>query len=401
MKDLIRNSAEFLIPFYSRTPIAIVSGHDHWVYDERGDKYLDLTSGIGVTGFGHSNRRINDAIKRQLDKISHISNLFIIPGQAELAEKICNAAFPGKLFFCNSGAEANEAALKMARIRGIKRNPGKSRVLSLSGSFHGRTIATISMTGQEKYRRGFEPLLPGVDFIGFNDESELEKKMGDDVCAVFLEAVQGEGGINPLSSAFIKKVRDLSKKFDFLIIFDEVQTGLGRTGRNFGYQNFDIVPDMITMAKALGNGFPIGAVLAVKDVAAFMEAGMHASTFGGNFLACAAGCAVMDELNSGMLSMINSLSEYFLKKLEELKGKYKDLIKENRIFGLMIGIELNPAYPVKDAVKGLLDSGILALRAGENVLRLLPPFTITRKEIDYFCEKLALLLETYSVTSKY
>ncbi len=401
MKDVISRIEDFLIPFYSRTPIAIVRGHEHWVYDDHGSKYLDLTSGIGVTGFGHSNPRINMALRKQLDMISHTSNLFIIPGQAELAEKITEAAFPGKVFFCNSGAEANETAIKIARIYGNRKNQSKSRILSLSGSFHGRTIAAISMTGQEKYRRGFEPLLTGMEFVRFNDISDIERKMGNDVCAIFLEAVQGEGGINPLSGGFVKKVKELSKKFDSLIIFDEVQTGLGRTGKKFGYQNLDIEPDLITMAKALGNGFPIGAVLAANKVADGMEAGMHASTFGGNFLACAAGIAVMNELTEELLDKINELSKYFLMKLESIRNKYPGIIKENRLVGLMIGIELYSVFPVKDALKGLLDNGILAMKAGENVLRLLPPFTIGRKEIDYFCEKLTSLMETYSLTSKY
>ncbi len=401
MKDWIDYSAEYLIPFYNRTPIAIVRGHDHWVFDSSGSKYLDFTSGIGVVGFGHSNRKINSALKKQLDRISHISNLFVIPGQAELAEKISEAAFPGKVFFCNSGAEANEAALKIARIWGNRKNTVKNRVLSLSGSFHGRTVAAITLTGQEKYRHGFEPLLSGIECVGFNDTAELEKKMGGDVCAVFLEAVQGEGGINALSGEFVKKIKELSRKFESLIIFDEVQAGIGRTGKKFGYQNFDIEPDLITMAKALGNGFPIGAVLATKEVSDGMETGMHASTFGGNYLACAAGIAVMNELNNGLLDKINALSEYFLLNLESLKNKYPGLIRENRLFGLMIGIELDPGYPVRDAVKGLLDEGILALRAGENVLRLLPPFTIDKKEIDLFCKKLSGLLETYKMTSIY
>ncbi len=394
MKDWVKESSEYLIPFYSRTPLVVARGSNHWIFDISGKRYLDFTSGIGVTGFGHANREINREIKKQMDSISHISNLFVIPGQAELARLISEKSFKGKAFFCNSGAEANETALKMARIYGNKKMPGKNRVISMSGSFHGRTIAAITLTGQEKYKKGFEPLLPGVEFVNFNDTADLEDKMDEKICAVFLEAVQGEGGVNPLDGGFIEKVKQLSLKFGSLLIIDEVQTGIGRTGRYFGYQNFNIDPDIITMAKALGNGFPVGAVLAKNNVACDMQGGLHASTFGGNFLACAAGIAVMNILNPQFLAKINNLSEYFRVRLEEIKNKYPSIIKENRIFGLMIGIDLDPLCPVKNLIQGLFESGILALRAGDNVLRLLPPFTIGKKEIDYFCEKLSGLLQS-------
>jgi predicted acetylornithine/succinylornithine family transaminase len=396
MKDWVKESMDYLIPFYSRTPLVIARGKNHWVYDINNRRYLDFTSGIGVTALGHANGRINKEIKKQLNRISHISNLFVIPGQAALARVISERAFPGKAFFCNSGAEANETALKIARIYGNKKREGKNKVLSLSGSFHGRTVATITLTGQDKYKKGFEPLLQGIEFVNFNDTADLEKKMDDSVCAIFLEAIQGEGGVNPLSREFVEKVRALSEKFGSLLIFDEVQTGIGRTGRYFGYQNFSIEPDMITMAKALGNGFPLGAVLAKKEVADEMPGGLHASTFGGNFLACAAGLAVMNTLTPEFLGRIISLSGYFSTSLENLRAKYPSIIKENRVFGLMIGIDLFSDWPVKEFIDELFKSGILALKAGENTLRLLPPFTIRRNEIDYFCEKLTVILDKIS-----
>ncbi len=393
MPDFIKKTDEYLIPFYSRTPLVVVRGKDHWIFDHTGKKYLDFTSGISVTSFGHANKKINAAVKKQMNRISHISNLYIIPPQAELAEKISGKAFPGKAFFCNSGAEANESALKMARIYGNKKKAGKNKVLSVKGSFHGRTIATITLTGQEKYRKGFEPLLQQIDFTGLNNVRELEEKMDGNTCAIFLEAVQGEGGIYPLTAEFVEKIKELSKKHDALVIFDEVQAGMGRTGKYFGYQNFDIEPDMITMAKALGNGFPIGAVLVRNKISGEMASGMHASTFGGNFLACAAGLAVMEELNQDLLNRIQELSRYFKEKLEELKADFPKIIKENRVFGLMIGVDINQDYAVKDILQKFLESGILTLRAGENVLRLMPPYTIRKAEIDYFCRKFYEILK--------
>lgn len=388
MKDFIAESAEILIPFYNKYPICIVRGKKHWVWDIKGTKYLDMTSGIGVINFGHSNTRVNSAVSGQMKKLTHISNLYYNPLQTDLGRRIVDRAFTGKLFFCNSGAEANEAALKMARIIGNSKSVLKNKVLALNGSFHGRTVATISLTGQGKYKKGFEPLLKNIDFVETNDIKDLRKKFGKNVCAIFLEAVQGEGGVLKLTDDFVAEAGKLAQKYDALVIFDEIQAGLGRTGKYFGYQNFDIKPHMITMAKALGNGFPVGAVLAVNDIADKMPGGMHASTFGGNYAACAASNASLDILNNKMLERINGLSLYFSKKLDDLKSIFPNIIDENRVYGLMIGIELNKKVPVKNMIDKLIAKKVLALRAGENVLRLLPPFTIRKKDIDIFCRKL-------------
>lgn len=393
MFNLIEETGKVLVPFYSKTPLTVVKGRGHWIWDNKGKKYLDFTSGISVVNFGHANPRVNGAVIRQIKQISHISNLFYIPGQLELSQLIIGHAFPGMTFFCNSGAEANEAALKMARVIGNLKSPSKNKVLALNGSFHGRTVATISMTGQEKYRKGFEPLLPGVAFVNVNDVKSLAENFDDSVCAIFLEAVQGEGGLVKLSGEFIEEVKRLSQKHDALVVFDEVQAGMGRTGKFFGYQNFDIEPDMITMAKALGNGFPIGAVLAREAVAKKMPAGIHASTFGGNYAACAAGIASLKELDGNLLDKINTLGAQFQNRLNMLKSRYPKAIKENRVYGLMVGIDLYEAFPVKNFIDGLAARGILTLRAGSNVLRLLPPFTIGIKEIDLFCDKLEEVLK--------
>ena len=327
--DFTALDKEYLIPFYGRSPLVFVRGKDHWLFDSKGRKFLDLAAGISVVNFGHANAKIAKAVSRQMRTISHVSNLYTIPAQAELVKRLTEKAFKGKAFFCNSGAEANEAALKMARLFGIQKSPDKNKVLALKGSFHGRTIATITLTGQDKYKKGFEPLLGNIDFVEPGNSADLESKMNGNVCAIFLEAVQGEGGVKMLPADFVEKAAALAKQHGALLIFDEVQAGLGRTGKYFGYQNFKVQPDIITLAKALGNGFPMGLTLVKPEIADAMPAGMHASTFGGNYAACAAGLAVMDILNDSLLSHINELSRYLQVKLEAIRAEYPAKIIEN------------------------------------------------------------------------
>jgi acetylornithine/succinyldiaminopimelate/putrescine aminotransferase len=280
-EKIIQEAEQTLVPFYAKFARAFVRAKDHFLYDVEGREYVDFSSGIAVVSFGHCNRLINEAIKKQLDEISHISNIFYIPGQAELSKLISERSFTGKTFFCNSGAEANETALKIARMIGNAKSPAKNRALALTGSFHGRTLATITLTGQTKYQKGLEPLLPGVELVEFGSVEDLEKKFDDNVCAIFMEAIQGESGIRPVPAAFAAKAAELAKKYDALVVMDEVQCGIGRSGKYFGYQWLGIEPDVFTMAKALGNGFPIGAAHVRPDVADRMHKGMHASTFGG------------------------------------------------------------------------------------------------------------------------
>jgi len=386
---------EYLISFYDRFEVNITEGKKHFVWDDTGKKYLDFTSGIGVVSFGHSNKTINSAIKKQLDRISHISNLFYNELQIELAKKICEKSFKAKIFYCNSGAEANEAAIKVARIFGNSIKKGKNKILSLHNSFHGRTIATISLTGQDKYKVGFEPLLENIDFITPDNVEELEKKFDENVCAIFLEPVQGEGGVKKLSSEFVLKARELCSHYNALLVFDEVQTGIGKTGKYFGYQNFDITPDAITLAKSLGNGIPVGALVLKPEIAERMKAGLHASTFGGNFIACAAGIKVMELLNQDLLERINQLSTIFKNRLLSIQKLFPDIIEDVRVYGLMIGISLSKNLTVKNVINSLINKQILTLKAGENVLRLLPPFTIGEKEIDNFCNAFADTIRNY------
>jgi predicted acetylornithine/succinylornithine family transaminase len=391
MEHIIESAENQLIAFGKRFELVFVDGKDHTLTDINGKKYMDFTSGIAVVNLGHCNKRVNDAVKKQIDKISHISNLFYIPGQAELAKKICEKSFDGKMFFCNSGAEANETALKIVRLAGNKMSPSKNKVLAVEGSFHGRTVGTITLTGQEKYKKGFEPLLPNIEIVDYNSVESLERAFDDNVCAIFIEVVQCEGGVRALSDSFIAKINELAVKHNALIVIDEVQTGIGRTGKAFGYLNFDIKPDIITMAKALGNGFPIGAILVKPEIAGKIPLGFHNSTFGGNYLATAAGCAVLDQITPQLLDKVNSLAAYLKKSLESLKERKGDKIGDIRVYGLMIGVDLN-GVDVGSVILSLIEKGIVTLRAGNNTLRLAPPFTITEKEVDILINALDKIL---------
>ncbi len=365
--DVFQECDETLVPFYKRFHKVFLHAKDHFLYDSNGREYIDLAAGISVTSFGHCNKQVNDAIKKQLDEILHVSNLFYIPGQAVLSRMISEKSFDGKTFFCNSGAESNETALKIARMTGNAKSPGKNRV------------------------KGLDPLLPNVEFVEFDSAADLEKKFGDDVCAVFMEAIQGESGIRPVSGEFAAKVSELAAKHDALIVMDEVQCGLGRAGKYFGYQWYDLQPHIITMAKSLGNGIPIGAVHVVPEVADKMQPGMHASTFGGNYVAVAAAVAVMKLLDDELLAHINEMGDYLESKFEALDEFKSGSVGEVRRKGLMIGADI-VKRPVAEVIEALLDKGFVTLRAGENTLRLLPPYTITPKEIDAFGDALADVL---------
>lgn len=390
-EDVKPQAEQTLIPFYNRFERVFVRGREHFLTDDQGKTVLDFTSGISVVNLGHANEAVNNALKAQIDLISHISNLFYIPQQAELSELISEKSFAGKTFYCNSGGEANEAALKMARIVGNRCADGKNKVLALSGSFHGRTIATITMTGQEKYKKGFEPLMPQVGIVEYNDVSDLEKKFDETVCAVFIEAVQAEGGIRPLSESFVETLKQLAKTHNALIVVDEVQTGIGRTGKYFGYQWYDLEPDMITLAKGLGNGFPVGAVHVRPEIADMMPSGMHASTFGGNYVAMSAGVAVMKQLTPELLDQVNTMSTYIIEGLEALKREKPGVVGEIRGRGLLIGADI-VGKPVGEIIQALLDRDIATLRAGDNTLRLAPPFTITETAVDLLLKELKDIL---------
>ncbi|MCX7883024.1 MAG: aspartate aminotransferase family protein [Brevinematales bacterium] len=381
----------YLIPFYKRTPVTITRGKGCYVWDEKGQRYLDMTAGIAVVNLGHNHPSVVRALKTQASKIWHISNLFYQEPQATLAQALVERSFDGMVFFANSGAEANDGALKIARLWGNKQ--GKNKVIALQQSFHGRTIATISLTGQDKYKQGFDPLLGEIAFVAPGDIHTLREKWDHSVCAIFLEVIQCEGGVRALSPEFLQEIFSLAREKNSLIIIDEIQTGMGRTGTLFGYQHFGIEPDIITLAKGLGNGFPIGAIVVKRAIAQTMPVGMHASTFGGNFLACRVASEVLHTLTPTFLENVQKTSHWFHEKLVSLQRHFPELVLDVRVYGLMIGIDLTPSLPVTEVIDALRHKGILALRAGENTLRLAPPLIIGKKEITFFIQVFSHILE--------
>ncbi|MDR1687494.1 MAG: aspartate aminotransferase family protein [Clostridiales bacterium] len=370
---------QYIMNTYSRFPLKLVRGEGTYVYDENGKKYLDFAAGIAVTSLGHANKKLTEAIKSQAEKLLHISNLYWNEPQITLAEKLVkNSAFD-KVFFCNSGAESVEAALKLARKYASKSGSGKYEIIAMNNSFHGRTLGAITATGQKKYREGLAPLLPGIIHAEFNDIKSLEALITDKTCAVLLEPVQGESGIHPADKDYLVKVRELCNQNNLLLIFDEVQCGAGRCGSLFAHEIYGVYPDIAVMAKGLAGGVPIGAMLATEKAAQGFKPGDHASTFGGNPLATAAANVVMDELTGGLLSNVKKQGEYLTLKLKELAAKHK-CITEVRGLGLMLGIELN--VPAKDIVAKCIENGLLLVSAGERVIRFVPPLTVSKEEID-------------------
>ncbi len=387
MDEIINLDKTYILPFYLRFGIGFYKGKGAYLYGYDGRKYLDFTSGIGVLNFGHSHPAITKEIKKQAGKLVTTSNLFYSEERVKLAKKLIDITFDGGVFFSNSGAEANEAAIKIARFFGKTISKNKYKILSLTGSFHGRTLATITATAQKKYQKNLEPLPEGFEYVEYNDVENLESKVDENVCAIFLEAIQGEGGIRPLSNEFVSKVKELKKKYNFLIVFDEVQTGVGRTGKYFGYMNLDIEPDMITLAKAIGGGLPVGVTVLRREYFDVCEPGMHASTMGGNQLASAVSLKVLELLSDDVLKHVNKIGELIMRELETLKSRY-NFIREVRGRGLMIGVDLDDKVEVISVIKKLMERGVLTLRSGENVLRLLPPFVITEKDVDIFISNL-------------
>ncbi|KQL54455.1 acetylornithine aminotransferase [Heyndrickxia shackletonii] len=371
-----------LMNTYKRAPLSIAKGKGSFVWDENGNQYLDFTSGIATCNLGHVPEAVKNALVNQLDQLWHCSNLYQIKIQEDLAQILTENSCFDVAFFCNSGAEANEAAIKLARLYASQiKQINNPEIVTFKQSFHGRTMATLSATGQEKIQKGFEPLLEGFTYLPYNDSSALDYLKNQSPAAVMLELVQGEGGVIPADKEWIEKLVSISKCNDILIIVDEVQTGMGRTGTLFAYEQYNFEPDIITSAKGLGSGFPIGAMLAKEHVAKAFGPGTHGSTFGGNPLASTAGLATVQYiLSNEVLGHVQSQSKYFFSELEKLKTVYPQ-IKEVRGRGLLIGIVLeNAGYLVELA----REEKLLILTAGENVVRLLPPLTVTNEEMDLF-----------------
>ncbi|MCX6344418.1 MAG: acetylornithine transaminase [Armatimonadetes bacterium] len=369
---------EYVMHTYGRLPVVFVRGEGCFVYDAAGKEYLDFVAGIAVNGLGHCPPKVVEAICKQAGTLIHTSNLYYTTLQPQLAKLLVELSGMGKAFFCNSGAEANEAAIKLARKAAkASGNPNKSNIVTAEQSFHGRTLAAITATGQPKYQKSFTPLVPGFGYIPYNDVEALKAAVNDDTCAVMMEPVQGESGVHPATLEFLTAARELCDKFDAALIFDEVQTGLGRTGKMFGFEHFGLKPDVMTLAKTLGGGFPIGACLAAGKYADTFEPGDHASTFGGTPLACAAGIATVSEIIEGRWAVnAAEVGEYFRAQLATLPG-----IKEVRGLGLMIAAEFTEPI-AKDMAAKALENGLIVNPIGENILRFVPPLIVTKALVD-------------------
>jgi predicted acetylornithine/succinylornithine family transaminase len=365
---------------YARIPIALVRGKGTRVWDADGKEYLDFLAGIAVNSLGHGHPAILRAIREQSKKLLHVSNLYHILPQSELARELCHHSFAERVFFCNSGAEANEAAIKLVRRYGLEKLGGRYEILSTHNSFHGRTLATLTATGQEKIRAGYDPLPSGFRQVPYNNLAAIEEAIDEKkTAAVLVEPIQAEGGVNVPDQVYMRGLRELCDQRGILLIFDEVQTGMGRTGTLFGYEHFAVKPDIMTLAKALGGGLPLGAMLAREEIAASFGPGSHASTFGGNPVACSAGLIVMQTLLDGALDNCRQMGKYFFRGLEDLQKRFS-FIREVRGKGLMIGMELEiEGSKIADSC---MQEGLLLNCTAYKVLRFVPPLTIKKSEID-------------------
>ena len=380
--ELKKRADDVFIGTYLRYPAAMVSGNGCVLTDADGKKYLDFLSGIAVCSLGHCHPAVTNAVKTQVEKLVHVSNLYYTEPQTELAELLVENSFGDKVFMANSGAEANEAAIKLARIASAE---GRHEILTLTGSFHGRTLATVAATAQPKFHKGFEPLPRGFKYIDFEDLAALEKSISPETCAIMCEPLQGEGGVRPLDADYLKKIRALCDQHDLLLIFDEVQTGMGRTGTLFAYQQLGIVPDIMTMAKALGNGLPIGALVTTNEIAAHFGPGTHGSTFGGNPVGAAAAVATMKVmLADGFMTAVQKKGDYLSKSLQNLVDQFPDYITGVRGLGLLKGLVMSESGAERgsDIVNVLFDRGYLINFAGNVALRFAPPLTVSFDEID-------------------
>ena len=368
----------FFLKTYRKYNIVFVKGDGKYIYDNKGNKYLDFFSGLSVCNLGYKDKKLVDTLIHQAKLIWHCSNLFYSLPQQKLAELIVEKTFPAaKVFFSNSGAEANECAIKLVRKYGSKTN--RYEIITFKNSFHGRTIATLSATGQKKVQKGFEPLLKGFKYAKFNDINSVKKMVNKHTVAIMIEPIQGEGGVIPAEQEFLKELRKLCDKKNLVLIFDEIQTGFGRTGEFFAYQYYKVKPDIITLAKSIANGIPLGATVVDKKYADVFDYGDHGSTFGGNLLACSVAVEVIKKINDKLLSHVKNVGEYFYDKLSELKNKYK-FVNSVRGVGLMLGMELN--FPCRNVVEKCLQNGLVINVTQEKVLRFLPPIIIEKSDVD-------------------
>lgn len=394
--EIIELDQKYVMTTYGRQQLALVRGEGARVWDANGKEYLDFVSGIAVNGLGHCHPRVVRVIREQAGKLMHTSNLYYTEQQPTLAKMLVEWSEFDRVFFCNSGAEANEAAIKLARKRGKQISEGKVEIVTALGSFHGRTMGAITATGQAKYQKAFAPLVPGFKYVPYNDIEALEEAINENTCAVILEPVQGESGVHPATPEYLQFARTACDSDSALLIFDEVQTGLGRTGKLFGYEQYGVVPDVMTLAKTLGAGFPIGACLARGDAANIFQPGDHASTFGGNPLACAAAIATLEVIHEdGLADDARDLGEYFQGKLRSLLSSGAP-IKEVRGMGLMIAAEFTEPI-AKQVAAGALDRGLILNPIGDHIIRFLPPLIITTSDVD---EAVSIIIAAISDVTK-
>ncbi len=389
LSELQAAEKRLLLPTYERYPLLVEGGEGVYLHMEGGARYLDLLSGIGVNALGYGHPAIEQALLEGARHPLHTSNLFFGEGQAALAERLTRASGLPRAFFCNSGTEAWEAALKFARLYAHDRGGLGTRFLALEGAFHGRTMGSVATTHKEKYREPFEPVMPGVDFIPFDDVAALEAAWSSDYCAILIEPIQGEGGIRPVSQAFLDRARELTRASGALLVLDEIQAGFGRTGKWFAYQHYAAEPDIVTIAKPLGGGLPIGAVLCTEAVAAAMHPGLHGTTFGGGPLACRVACGVFDEIErSGLLDHIAAVGDFFKSRLLTLQSSHS-IVTDVRGRGFMLAIELDDAGLAKQALDAMMhEHHVLLNRTSETVLRFLPPYILERAHVDEAIEAL-------------
>jgi acetylornithine/N-succinyldiaminopimelate aminotransferase len=394
-EELKASADQYLMGTYARQPISIVRGRGTKVYDLEGREYVDFVGGIAVNLLGHGHPDLVLAVQKQAAQLIHTSNLYYTEPQVRLAQMLVDHSFADQVFFCNSGAEANEAAIKLARrYSHDKYGAGRFEIITMKQSFHGRTMATLTATGQEKVQKGYEPLVPGFSYVTFNHLAELQHALTDKTAAIMLEPIQGEGGVHVVSREYLKAVRELCTQRDILLIFDEVQTGMGRTGTLFAYEQLNVQPDIMTLAKGLGGGVPIGACLATAPVAKAFGPGSHASTFGGNPLACAAALAVFRVLLDGrVLDQARQMGEYLSKGLSECKDRHH-LVRDVRGLGLLQGMEVE--MDAKTVVADCLKRGFLVNAVGEHVLRFIPPLIITQPEVDRLLEVLSHIFDRHA-----
>ncbi len=376
LAQVFQNYKDFIMPTYNKLPLVFTKGKGSLLWDVQNKQYLDFFPGWGVGNLGHCHPKVMQAVRDQVSKLIFIPNNYYHLPQAKLAKELIYWSFPGKVFFCNSGAEANEAAIKLAR----KFGRGRYEIITFENAFHGRTLATLAATGQKKYQEGFEPIPEGFKNIKFNDLAALKQAITEKTVAVMLELVQGEGGVNIADKDFVVALRKICDQQNLLLIVDEVQTGIGRTGKFFAYQHYGITPDIITLAKGLGGGLPIGAIIAKKEIADVLTPGMHASTFGGGLVICRAALAVLKAVQKEkLLANANKMGQYLFASLGALKEKYA-MIKDVRGIGLMVGVELNGEG--KTIVQNCMEMGLLINCTHGNVLRLMPALNVNKKQID-------------------